>query len=77
MKNPFTLSREQVDAMIHDSSTYFPRVVRKGDTVTQRCDHPACRYEISWTVEKKGVVDWHEDLITHIFKEEHYIISAR
>lgn len=76
MKNPITLSREQVEVLLKRQNHFFPRIIRKGETVTQTCGHPACRYEITWVQQKKGEVGWHEDLITHIFKEEHYVISA-
>lgn len=76
MKNLITLSREQVDVLIHAQNHFFPQVVRKGDTVTQYCGHPSCRFKVEWVQQKKGEVCWHEDLITHIFKEEHYVVSG-
>jgi hypothetical protein len=68
-----TLSREQVAAALSD---FFPRMAYKKDTVTQRCGWNACTFEVTWTVKKKGMVDWHPDLIDHIWKNDHYSVSC-
>jgi hypothetical protein len=68
-----SLSREQLAALMPNH--FFPRYCFKKDHIHQRCGWQDCNFEIEWVVKKKGMVDWHPDLIDHIFKNDHYEIK--
>jgi hypothetical protein len=68
-----SLSREQIAALMPNH--FFPKYCYKGDHIQQRCGWVGCDFQIEWTNKKKGMVVWHEALIDHIFKNDHYSIS--
>ena len=75
MSRRITLSREQLVAAMPDR---FPRLVRKGEVVHQTCGwHGECPFVVEWTQKRKGIVDWHPDMIDHIWKSDHYEVTCR
>jgi len=68
-----TLSREQLAGLMPNH--FFPKFCYKKDHVVQQCGWNGCDFAVSWTVKKKGMVDWSDELIDHIWKNDHYEIK--